>query len=186
MIAPNAVGNAGPQEHEDVDQPHVVGLPHRADAAVDLVAQRRRRGGRRRRAGPRSRCRSRRRRTARRRSRRRTSARAIRSTRLIDPILRPASIAHAAGGLYGVGRSMSPVSRHRRAIERSTTAAAMPIAAYTMSITAKLIQIPPLLGDRVLDAHDAEDDPRLAADLGGDPPGLERDDARARRPAPSP
>ena len=28
-----------------------------------------------------------------------------------------------------------------------------------------------------LDAHDAVDDPRLAADLGGDPAGLERDDA---------
>ena len=39
MIAPNASREARPEEHQDVDQPDVVRLPHRADAAVDLGPQ---------------------------------------------------------------------------------------------------------------------------------------------------
>ena len=35
----NDSGNAGPPDHEHVDQPHVVGLPDRADAVVDQGPQ---------------------------------------------------------------------------------------------------------------------------------------------------
>ena len=38
-IASNAAGNAGPEHHEDEDQPDVVGLPDRADRPVDQVAR---------------------------------------------------------------------------------------------------------------------------------------------------
>ncbi len=110
------LGEAGPPDHQDVDQPDVVGLPHRTDAVVDqgaqLAAALGSAGGQVEEPGAEVGAAEQGvQHDAREHRDRDDDCQAHRA---------PASSTVAVPGPYGLGRSSSP-ARHRRAIERSTT-----------------------------------------------------------------